>query len=573
MSKTNSKLKDSIGEMKPKENLVAKKAIPTPNATNLQGHDAYSIDNPFFKLLSLLNTSKLDTQYYRSKGETLNYLANLIKECAEKDLYLTCQCIVWSRALGEGMRTISHAAAVLIAPYLSGVEYAKRFYGPWNKEHKRGGVIYRPDDMAEILTGFFTLNSKTEQVFENGKLISTRETGTKLTNPMKKGFREALESFNTYQLLKYKSNLIDVINLVRPSSAKSNATVKVDISDDDYQVEKTLDAIMKGLPVKAGTWEVNQAEAGQIVAKAVKEGKLSEEEAKTVLSEAKADNWEELLDNGKLGILAALRNIRNILKNNPNNNTITKLSGLISNSEIIKKGKIFPYQIDMARTIILKEFGDGNSRTVLQALDRGYEDSIPNLAELLPGRNCIFLDLSGSMHAYGLGMDKAGSHLGWDRSNNPLSCASKASLIAATIAKATNCDVIIFGNYAQYANYDPSLGVFPLATYLGGKDLGGTNLASAWNLASSSGKQYDRVFILSDNECNRGNNYNSYTQYVEKVGNPYVYSVDLASYGTTVVAGPKVKYFYGYGFSMFEDIASSEFNPNHHMDKVKKVII
>ena len=61
--------------------------------------------------------------------------------------------------------------------------------------------------------------------------------------------------------------------------------------------------------------------------------------------------------------------------------------------------------------------------------------------------------------------------------------------------------------------------------------------------------------------------------YVKGCGSPYVYSVDLAGYGTNCIAGDKVRYYYGYGFSMFDDIASSEFNPEYHLEKVKQVII
>jgi hypothetical protein len=49
--------------------------------------------------------------------------------------------------------------------------------------------------------------------------------------------------------------------------------------------------------------------------------------------------------------------------------------------------------------------------------------------------------------------------------------------------------------------------------------------------------------------------------------------VDLASYGTNCIAGPKVRYYYGFGYSMFDDIASNEFNVNYHIEKVKKIQI
>jgi hypothetical protein len=132
--------------------------------------------------------------------------------------------------------------------------------------------------------------------------------------------------------------------------------------------------------------------------------------------------------------------------------------------------------------------------------------------------------------------------------------------------------VIRFGSSAEYVNYNTNQDVFTLSRNVQ-KDMGGTSLSQAWVLAERSGRKYDRVFILSDNECNMGSTYRNYTSYVEKVGDPYVYSIDLASYGTMAIAGPKVRYYYGYGYGMFDDIAKSEFNPTYHLDKIRKVEI
>lgn len=563
MAKTNSKLANALGEKKPKENLVAANNVPVQDTTNQQGLPAYSQDK-WLKLLTMLNTLKLQPQYYRNEKKALQELQALIKECATEDLYFTCQCIVYSRCLGEGMRTISHAASVFIAPYISGQEYSKRFYGPWDKKNKRGGVVFRPDDMAEIIAGFVALNGEyktTTVTTSQGSTTTVDITGTKLTNAMKKGFKSAIESYDSYQLLKYKSTLIDVINLVHPKPSESQATVKVN-GEDVY----TIDAIMRGMNVSAETWEVNQGEAGQIVAKAVKEGKLDAEEAKEVLTQAKADNWAELLDNNKLPILACLRNLRNILINNPTQDTVNKVCDLVSNPKLIKEGKIFPYQLDLANEIMLTEFSNSNARQISQALAKGYELAIPNLKDLLPGNNVVFLDQSGSM---GTAIMLSGKDIKYGKTQ----CIDKAALIAATIAKATNSDIIAFGSSAKYIQYNPNVDVFTLAKQLASAHMGGTNLSTAWNLAQQSGNKYDRVFILSDNEVNRGNTYTAYSSYLRNTGNPYVYSVDLAAYGTNCIAGDKVRYYYGYGFSMFDDIASSEFNPNYHIEKVKQVII
>jgi hypothetical protein len=162
---------------------------------------------------------------------------------------------------------------------------------------------------------------------------------------------------------------------------------------------------------------------------------------------------------------------------------------------------------------------------------------------------------------------------GRDRKYGNTQCIEKAALIAATIAKATNADIIAFGSSAKFIQYNPNVDVFTLAKQLASAHMGGTNLSTAWKLAQQSGNKYNRVFILSDNEVNNGNTYTAYSSYLRSVDNPYVYSVDLAAYGTNCIAGENVRYYYGYGFSMFDDIASCEFNPNHHIEKVKQVII
>jgi hypothetical protein len=527
--------------MQPKSELVEAIAIPKPDTKNRQGYAAYSLDK-WLKLLTMLNTLKLENQFYRSENETMRELKLVVDECAKEDTYLVAQCIVYSRCVGEGMRSINHLAASYLAPHCAGQEWAKRFYGLWNKRTKSGGTIFRPDDMAEIVACFSAMNK------------------TKVTNSMKKGFASAIENLDSYSLLKYKNPMIDVINLVHPRPEKSSAIVEV-----NGERISAIDAIMKGLSVSADTWEVAQSDAGQEVAKAVKEGKIDKDEAEKILKEAKAENWDSLLNEGKLGILAALRNIRNILKTSAKESTIDSLCKLLSDSDAIRKGKIMPYQMDLAHEVTISEFSNSDSRKVAQALLKGFEAAVPNLAEMLPGRTLVMVDFSGSMGTPMTDGSRSGKRY-------KSTCMDKAALIAATIAKGTNADVIRFGSSAEYVKWNANSDVFSIAKNMR-RDMGGTSLASAWREAQNSGRKYDRVFILSDNECNRGSSYSSYMNYVKSVGSPYVYSVDLAAYGTTQLAGDKVRYYYGYGYGMFDDIAKSEFNPNYHLEKVKQIVI
>ena len=547
MKERNTQLKNALGAMASKETVKAVAAIPKENAKNRQGCAAYSLSDEL-RLISMLNTIKLEPQFYRSENQTMRELRDLIERIGLKDPYFVAQAIVYSRCLGEGMRSVNHLAAALLAPFISGKEYAKRFYGLWDKKEKKGGCIYRVDDMSEIKDVYAALNKST------------------LSNSMKKGFAAVLEALDTYQLAKYKDTVIDMANLTHPKSALSKAEIVV-----DGKKMKVIDALMKGIAVSADTWEVANSEAGQEVAKAVKAGKLTKAEAEVTLANAKNDNWEAMLTEGKLGILAAIRNIRSMLKS-PRKEVIDALCKLVSNGQAIRDGKIMPYQIDYAYEVVKKEFSNSaDGRRVMEALLKGYEYAVPNLAEALPGRTCVMVDCSGSMNTY---CSQAGQ-----RSNIASTAAEKAGLIAATIAKATNADVVRFGSHAEFYSYDPNESVFSLGRKIGHDNMGGTSIPSAFELIRTAKRQYDRIILLSDNECNARGYWSgdwvsgAYKKYVHDVANPYVYAVDLAAYGTTPIAGDKVNYYFGYGFAMFEDIASKEFNPSAHIEAIRKIVI
>jgi hypothetical protein len=380
---------------------------------------------------------------------------------------------------------------------------------------------------------------------------------------MKKGFAHAIEQLDSYLIFKYKDSLIDLINLSHPDSRKSKATVKVTIDGEEVEM-KAIDALMKGYKVSADTWESAQSEAGQEVAKAVKEGKLSEKQAEQVLKDAKNDNWESMLNDGRLGILAALRNLNNMLKGG-RQSVIDKVCALVSNGDLLRAGKIMPYQIDLASETLLANniLNGAQLRQALGALESGVEQTVENLKESLPGRNLVIVDCSGSMQTPI--RSQYGSHSS--------SCMKKAALIAAMILKGTNADLVQFGSRAKFTQYNPRTSVFSLAQALENDNMGGTNLASAFELIKSAGKEYDRIFILSDNECNSGYQRNAYKSYVRNIGDPYIYSVDMAAYGTQPIKSDKVHYFFGYGYAMFDAIAQDEFNPSAVIDKIRAIKI
>lgn len=549
MKMRNGQLKSALGAMATKERVQEVASIPQEDTVNRQGFKAYSLDDEL-RLVTMLNTLKITPQFYRTESETMKELRDLIERIGLKDPYFVAQAIAYSRCLGEGMRSINHLAAALVSPFISGTAYAKRFYGLFDKKNKCGGTIFRPDDMTEIKDVYASLNT------------------SPLSNAMKKGFASVLENLDTYSLAKYRNTVIDIANLAHPNSSKSKATITI-----NGEVVKVIDAIMNGVTITADTWEAAQSEAGQEVAKAVREGKITKAKGEKILAEAKADNWESLLKEGKLGVLAALRNIRNIMKN-PRKEIIDNWCKLITNPTIVRKALILPCHFDLAYEVVMSEFADIDySPQVQQALQDGYIAAIPNLKEVMPGKTAVIVDCSGSMGSYSFCNGKDSPKYIWNSRGirKTESCAYKAGLIAATIAKATGADIIKFGSNAYRFEYNKNKNVFSLADEIGTANDGCTYPYKAFDLLRREKAVYDRIIFISDYEVNSSNlTSDSYRSYIHDVCSPYIYAVDLAAYGTVPLKSDKVSYYYGYGSMLYEDIAAQEFNAMKHIDKIRQ---
>ena len=137
MKERNTQLKNALGAIPTKERAKEVVSIPKEDTVNRQGYAAYSLSDEL-RLISMLNTLKLEPQAYRSESVTMTELRDLIERIGSKDPYFVAQAIVYSRCMGEGMRSINHLAAALLSPFISGQDYAKRFYGAWDKKNGKG---------------------------------------------------------------------------------------------------------------------------------------------------------------------------------------------------------------------------------------------------------------------------------------------------------------------------------------------------------------------------------------------------------------------------------------------------
>jgi 60 kDa SS-A/Ro ribonucleoprotein len=476
-----------------------------------------------------------------------------------------------------GQRTITHLGAVNLVPHLSGDELGKRFFSKRNRKQNKGGVIYRLDDMTEILACYMAKNG--------GDKAS-------IPNSIKRGFKAAIEDADTYELAKYqmKTNsvsLVDIVNLVHPNPTEKNGTV--DIPVDVYQkaIEGTkfaekfistdgivkipaLRALVLGLLKQFNTVEDKNTETGKEVAEMVKSGEITKEEAEKALTEKKTENYGELIKSKKIGYLALLRNLRNILKTN-DTELLDQACELLVEEKFIRKSLVWPHQIDLALEVILLEFNGRQLAKVAEALNTAYERAIPNLKELLPeGRTAVVFDTSGSMEGRGVSLGNG------KRSKS--SPAEKAALIAATFAKGINGDVYHFASGSEkITGWNPTDSVNTLKkkfTSYNGRQGHGTDFGACFHLFERTNERYDRVVIISDMQDGYGRIENSFKNYVNKFGTPYVYLIDVVGYAATQLKSTsKVFRLYGYSSDIYEKIPQLEVNINEVIDAINRIEI
>ena len=297
--------------------------------TNLAGGKAYK-ESKELQLVSLLLTSFGEDKTYRTTEDTFKRLDSLIADC---DKLFCAKAIVYARR-EFGMRTITHYAASVLAKYIGGEKWAKGFYN---------SVVYRPDDMTEIVACH----------------LSRKE---KLSNAMKKGFADAFGKFSDYQLAKYRSEsssvkLVDLVNLVHPVQTEKN----------NGAIGKLVNGELKSFD----TWEVELSKAGNDV-------------------EAKKNVWRNLISENKLGYFALLRNIRNIIQLGDSELKDLALGALV-NPDAIHKSLVLPFRFATA----YKELSSIDGKA-MSAISRACEIACDNVPKL-PGKTLIALDVSGSM--------------------------------------------------------------------------------------------------------------------------------------------------------------------------------
>lgn len=313
-----------------------------PTTVNRAGGEAYELGNEA-KLVSLLLSSFLTDQFYRSGEDTLAELKELV---ATTDPLFCAKAAVYARDV-FGMRSVSHVVAAELCRYVKGEPWLRRFFSK---------VIVRPDDVTEILAYWLS------------------NYGKPVPNAMKRGLGDVLTSLDAYRLGKYKADtkklsLVDAVNICHP------------------QHTEQLSALMRGTLESPETWEVLLTKAGQTA-------ETPEDKAA-----AKADVWMKLLSEKKLGYFALLRNLRNIIEQAPQ--ALPLACEQLVDEKAIRKSRVLPFRFLSAWDSVA-----ALSRDVALALSEATDIAVGNIPEL-GGKTLVAVDTSGSMTGGGWGFGGA----------------------------------------------------------------------------------------------------------------------------------------------------------------------
>jgi len=281
--------------------------------------------------------------------------------------------------------------------------------------------IQRPDEIAEFLALYWS------------------DKKHPIPNQVKRGLAAAFQKFDRWSLSRYanrdgKIKLRDALFLVH---AKPK---------DDAQAELWKELAAQQLKAPEDTWEV-----------ALSAGK------------DKKQVFTDLLSENKLGALAVLRNLRNMIESGVDMGLIR--SGVAQ----MKTERILPF-----RFITAARYAPQLEPELEQAMFKCLEGN-----EKLKGRTVLVVDNSGSMHG-----TKISTKSELDRAD----AACALAMLLREICE--DCQIVVFGSTAGLI--PPRRGFALKDAIIRSGHGGGTDTQRALSLASSIG--YDRCIVITDEQ-------------------------------------------------------------------------
>ena len=320
---------------------------------NHEGARAFRM-SPEMELYTAAVTSALSGKFYESPKEFVGRISTLV---GQVDPMFVAQLAVYTRTV-MNLRSI---------PLLLLVELAKVHSGDDIVSRAVGKTVLRADEISELLMCYQWRNPSS----------GVKKLG-KLSRQIQNGLKDAFNRFDEYQFAKYdrkdaEVKLKDALFLVHPKAK-------------DAAQQVLFDKIVADTLQTPYTWETQLSALGQ------QQFETPEEKKAAVKA-----LWEELLDSGKLGYMALLRNLRNILQAEVSPEHVGRLCARISDPEQVAKSKQLPFRFLSAYREMMGVKSSFAAK-VLSALETAVKASVENMEGFDANTNVLVsADVSGSM--------------------------------------------------------------------------------------------------------------------------------------------------------------------------------
>lgn len=301
---------------------------------NYENAPAYQLPTEW-ELYTSVVTSSLNDQFYQKTSERIVKLRQLIQA---SDPEFVARIAIYAREKFY-LRSV---------PLVLAVELAKLHSGDRLVRQMVARIIQRADEITELLAYYQIANQR--QGFKKLKLISKQ---------LQAGLQIAFNKFDEYQFAKYNQKteirLRDALFLVHPKAKNETQQLIFNkIVRDELQTPYT--------------WETELSALGQV--------KYQSEKDK---AKAFTCKWEELIDSGKVGYMALLRNLRNILEAKVSVKHFNQVCETISAKEKVIYSKQLPFRF-LAAYRELSSVCSGYTSKLMDALEAAVCVSAANIA-------------------------------------------------------------------------------------------------------------------------------------------------------------------------------------------------
>lgn len=300
---------------------------------NYEGEKAYAM-TPAEELYSAVVTTGLSNTTYEKGNDRLERIQSLIKK---NDPEFVARLAVYARK-DMYLRTIPLVLTTELAKHTSGTDLVSRTVD---------GVVQRADEITELLAYYQLANERTQTKKLN-----------RLSKQIQKGLVKSFNKFDEYQFAKYNRKadvtLKDALFLVHPKAKDENQ-------------QEIFNKIVNGNLQAPYTWEVELSNLGQAKFFDDTERKL-----------AFKNKWEELIFSNKIGYMATLRNLRNILEAGVSPDAMNKVCHYLSDEKAVINSKQLPFRF-LAAYRELKKIDSPYISSILEALESAVVISAGNI--------------------------------------------------------------------------------------------------------------------------------------------------------------------------------------------------